>query len=155
MTLFDGDVGDEDEVLDFLTSEAMLTIPDKIEEVNQHALATIVAQVLQQELILLNVLDKISKHLFPLEERNKHSKQFPRKIFFSLQEMFVTALFLDDGEESAEVLHEMEKIDDEADVFKIRWLANMLHDENRMHFSDRRFDVRIASRSFPLFFRSL
>ena len=67
----------------------------------------------------------------------------------------MTALFLDDGEESAEVLHEMEKIDDEADVFKIRWLANMLHDENRMHFSDRRFDVRIASRSFPLFFRSL
>ena len=67
-------------MLDFLTSEAMLTIPDKIEEVNEQALTTIVAQ-----------------------------------------EMFVTALFYqEDHEESSEVLHELEKIDDEADVFKIR-----------------------------------
>ena len=37
-------------------------------------------------------------------------------------ETFVTALFYDDSKESAQVTQELEKIDDEADVFKIRFV---------------------------------
>ena len=43
ITIFKGDMTDEDEVLDFLTSENLLIIPDKIEDVNADALATIIA----------------------------------------------------------------------------------------------------------------
>lgn len=81
MTLFDGDLTDEDEVLDFLTSENLLIIPDKIEDVTAEALETIVNQ-----------------------------------------ETFVTALFMDGSKLSSQVLNELEKIDDEADVFKIRFV---------------------------------
>lgn len=81
MTQFEGDLTDEDEVLDFLTSENMLVIPDKIEDVNADSLSTIIGV-----------------------------------------EPFVTALFYDATKESAAVISELEKIDDEADVFKIRFV---------------------------------
>lgn len=82
MSIFGGDMTDDRAVLDFLTSEGALVIPDKIEEVNADTLASIVES-----------------------------------------EPFVTALFYD-GESSlcSEVLGELENIDDEADVFKIRFV---------------------------------
>lgn len=81
ITIFDGDVSDEDEVLDFLTSENLLVIPDKIEEVNADALANIIRD-----------------------------------------QKYVSALFYDDSRKTDEILEELENIDDEADVFKIRFV---------------------------------
>eukprot|EP00094_Tigriopus_californicus_P009562 TCALIF_09219-PA protein Name:"Protein of unknown function" AED:0.40 eAED:0.40 QI:0/-1/0/1/-1/1/1/0/681 len=81
ITIFEGDVTDEDEVLDFLTSENLLVIPDKIEEVNADALASIIRD-----------------------------------------QKYVSALFYDDSRKTDEILEELENIDDEADVFKIRFV---------------------------------
>ena len=81
MVIFEGDLQDEQAVLDFLTSEDSLTIPDKIEEVNAEQ--------------LLRIVD---------------------------DEKYVTVLFFDDSKDSTNVLSELENIDDEADVFKIRFV---------------------------------
>lgn len=81
ITIFKGDMTDEDEMLDFLTSENLLVIPDKIEDVNSDALATITAN-----------------------------------------EPFVSALFYDASFKSDQIIEELENIDDEADVFKIRFV---------------------------------
>ena len=66
-----GNVGNEDEVLAFLTNEDSLTIPDKIEEVNAQSLDRIVRE-----------------------------------------EKYVTALFYDESKGSADVLNELENIDE-------------------------------------------
>ena len=68
-------------VLEFLTSEDTLTLPDKIEEVNSHS--------------LMRIID---------------------------EEKFVTALFFDESQISSNILTELENIDDEADVFEIRFV---------------------------------
>ena len=81
LTKFQGDINEPDQVLEFLTSEDTLTLPDKIEEVNAASLMRIIA------------VDR-----------------------------FVTALFFDETKESTEVLVELENIDDEADVFEIRFV---------------------------------
>lgn len=81
MTPFQGDLTKADQVLEFLTSEDTLTLPDKIEEVNAESLMRIVNE------------DK-----------------------------FVTALFFDESKMSGDVLTELENIDDEADVFEIRFV---------------------------------
>ena len=81
MTPFPGDLTNAEQVLEFLTSEDTLTLPDKIEEVNSESLMRIVSE------------DK-----------------------------FVTALFFDESKLSGEVLTELENIDDEADVFEIRFV---------------------------------
>ena len=81
LTKFQGDINEPDQVLEFLTSEDTLTLPDKIEEVNAASLMRIIAE-----------------------------------------DRFVTALFFDETKESTEVLVELENIDDEADVFEIRFV---------------------------------
>lgn len=81
LTRFQGDINEPDQVLEFLTSEDTLTLPDKIEEVNSASLMRIIAE-----------------------------------------DRFVTALFFDETKESTEVLTELENIDDEADVFEIRFV---------------------------------
>lgn len=81
MTPFNGDLTDAAKVLEFLTSEDTLTLPDKIEEVNSHSLMRIINE-----------------------------------------EKFVTALFFDESPISNDVLVELENIDDEADVFEIRFV---------------------------------
>jgi hypothetical protein len=81
MAVFEGDLTNADFVLEFLTSEDTLTLPDKIEEVNAESLMRI-----------------------------------------SNEERFVTALFFDESKQSNEVLTELENIDDEADVFAIRFV---------------------------------
>lgn len=87
LTVFNGDITNEEEVLRFLTSDSFLIIPDKIENVNADTLISIVGQ-----------------------------------------EEFVAALFYDDSDQSDKALNELEKIDDEADVFKIRFVKiNDLH----------------------------
>lgn len=67
-------------MLDFLTSENLLTLPDKIEEVSSEALSSLIAS-----------------------------------------EPYVTALFYDDTQRSEDVIEDLENIDDEAEVFKIRY----------------------------------
>ncbi len=79
MKVFGGDLGEEDDVLDFLTSESALVVADKIEQVN----AAILTQLITTSL-------------------------------------YVAALFHSDDKQSMAVLTELEKIDDEADVFGIR-----------------------------------
>ena len=81
MVLFEGDLQDEQAVLDFLTSEDSLSLPDKIEEVNAHQLEKIVEE-----------------------------------------EVYVTVLFFDESKDSTDTLAQLETIDDEADVFEIRYL---------------------------------
>jgi len=81
MTPFIGDLTNAAQVLEFLTSEDTLTLPDKIEEVNSHLLMKIIEE-----------------------------------------EKFVTALFFDESQTSNDVLTELENIDDEADVFEIRFV---------------------------------
>ena len=81
LTVFEGDITDEDEVLDFLTSEHLLFIPDKIEDVSAETLENMVRE-----------------------------------------DLYVAALFYDDGKDSDEVLDELENIDDEAEVFNIRFV---------------------------------
>lgn len=81
MTLFHGDLTKPETVLEFLTSDDTLTLPDKIEEVNSDSLLRIIHE-----------------------------------------DRFVTALFFDETQASNEILMELEKIDDEADVFEIRFV---------------------------------
>ena len=79
--IFDGDLKDEEAVLDFLTDEDNMAIPDKIEEVDADQLIEIVES-----------------------------------------DPFVTVIFYDESKASSKALEHVEEIDEETDVFKIRFL---------------------------------
>lgn len=79
--IFDGDLKDEDMVLDFLTDEDNMAIPDKIEDV-------------------------IADQLIEIVETDP----------------FVTVIFYDESKASSKALEHVEEIDEETDVFGIRFL---------------------------------
>jgi len=79
--IFDGDLKDEEAVLEFITDEDNMAMPDKIEDVNADQLIDIVET-----------------------------------------DPFVTVFFYDGSKVSSKALEHMEDIDDETDVFNIRFL---------------------------------
>lgn len=79
--IFDGDLKDEEAVLEFITDEDNMAMPDKIEDVNAEQLISIVET-----------------------------------------DPFVTIFFYDESKRSSKALEHMEDIDDETDVFEIRFL---------------------------------
>lgn len=84
--IYEGDLKDEEAVLDFLTDEDNMAIPDKIEEVDAEQLIEIVET-----------------------------------------DPFVTVIFYDDSKASSKALEHVEEIDEETDVFQIRFLR--IHDK--------------------------
>jgi len=84
--IYEGDLKDEEAVLDFLTDEDNMAIPDKIEEVNAEQLIEIVET-----------------------------------------DPFVTVIFYDESKASSKALEHVEEIDEETDVFQIRFLR--IHDK--------------------------
>jgi len=79
--IYDGDLKDEESVLEFITDEDNLAMPDKIEDVDAETLVSIVET-----------------------------------------DPFVTVFFYDESKVSSKALEHMEDIDDETDVFNIRFL---------------------------------
>jgi len=79
--IFDGDLKDEEAVLDFLTDEDNMAIPDKIEDVDADMLISIVET-----------------------------------------DPFVTVIFYDESKASSKALEHVEEIDEETDIFEIRFL---------------------------------
>jgi len=79
--IYDGDLKDEESVLEFITDEDNLAMPDKIEDVDAENLVSIVET-----------------------------------------DPFVTVFFYDESKVSSKALEHMEDIDDETDVFNIRFL---------------------------------
>jgi len=79
--IYDGDLKDEEAVLDFLTDEDNMAIPDKIEDVDADLLISIVES-----------------------------------------DPFVTVIFYDESKASSKALEHVEEIDEETDVFQIRFL---------------------------------
>jgi len=79
--IFDGDLKDEEAVLEFITDEDNMAMPDKIEDVNADQ--------------LINIVET---------------------------DPFVTVFFYDGSKVSSKALEHMEDIDDETDVFNIRFL---------------------------------
>jgi len=79
--IFDGDLKDEEAVLEFITDEDNMAMPDKIEDVDAEQLISIVET-----------------------------------------DPFVTVFFYDESKTSSKALEHMEDIDDETDVFQIRFL---------------------------------
>ena len=84
--IYEGDLKDEEAVLDFLTDEDNMAIPDKIEEVDAEQLIGIVET-----------------------------------------DPFVTVIFYDESKVSSKALEHVEEIDEETDVFQIRFLR--IHDK--------------------------
>jgi len=79
--IYDGDLKDEEAVLEFITDEDNMAMPDKIEDVDADQLISIVET-----------------------------------------DPFVTVFFYDESKTSSKALEHMEDIDDETDVFNIRFL---------------------------------
>jgi len=79
--IYDGDLKDEEAVLEFITDEDNMAMPDKIEDVDADQLISIVET-----------------------------------------DPFVTVFFYDESKTSSKALEHMEDIDDETDVFHIRFL---------------------------------
>jgi len=79
--IFEGDMKDEEAVLEFITDEDNMAMPDKIEDVNAEQ--------------LINIVES---------------------------DPFVTVFFYDESKTSSKALEHMEDIDDETDVFNIRFL---------------------------------
>lgn len=79
--IYDGDLKDEEAVLDFLTDEDNMAIPDKIEDVDAEQLISIVET-----------------------------------------DPFVTVIFYDESKASSKALEHVEEIDEETDIFQIRFL---------------------------------
>ena len=78
--IYEGDLKDEEAVLDFLTDEDNMAIPDKIEEVDVDQLISIVES-----------------------------------------DPFVTVIFYDESKRSSKALEHVEEIDEETDIFGIRY----------------------------------
>lgn len=81
IVLYQGDLSDEEEVLEFLTDEDNMSMPDNIEDVNAE--------------MLLRIIE---------------------------EDKFVTVLFYDESKKSSKALDSLENIDDETDVFGIRFI---------------------------------
>ena len=104
VVIFDGDLKDEEAVLDFLTDEDNMAIPDKIEEVDADQLIEIVES-----------------------------------------DPFVTVIFYDESKASSKALEHVEEIDEETDVFKIRFL--------RINDKELAEDYSLSSLPSLVFFR--
>merc|ERR1711971_27589 len=102
--IYEGDLKDGEAVLDFLTDEDNMAIPDKIEEVNAEQLIEIVET-----------------------------------------DPFVTVIFYDESKASSKALEHVEEIDEETDVFEIRFL--------RIHDKELADDFSLASLPSLVFFR--
>ena len=85
MFIYEGDLKDEETVLEFLTDDDNFSMGDKIEEVDAES--------------LINIIET---------------------------DPYVSVFFYDDTKESSKALEHMEDIDDETDVFNIRYIFVIL-----------------------------
>eukprot|EP00095_Tigriopus_kingsejongensis_P009527 maker-scaffold561_size136864-snap-gene-0.22 protein:Tk09527 transcript:maker-scaffold561_size136864-snap-gene-0.22-mRNA-1 annotation:"GL10978" len=102
LTVFEGDLTDEDEVLEFLTSENLLIIPGKIEDVNAEALSKIIKE------------QKYVTALF--YDQNRELDIMIKNVDHLL------VLFHDKKKASQQALEALENIDDDADKLGVSFV---------------------------------
>ncbi|KOB72664.1 Protein disulfide-isomerase A5, partial [Operophtera brumata] len=141
--IYDGDLMDEESVLDFLTSLEAMDLPDRIEEVNQKILAKIIEDTDYVAVLFYKPeCKKCAKALQELENIDDEADQLgigfvkihdeelaeeyslgglPRLVYYRHQ---IPIIYEDDhgDDESMTVLAELEKIDDDCDRHGIQFV---------------------------------